>query len=688
MKETARIGFRSWKFALALSSCLWLALPVPAATNYVVTTNDFGMGSLREAILNGNAVGQATILFSNVSGTIALSSNLPPITGSLTIRGPGTNVLSISGSGSNRIFVFGARNSNFVSGLTLTRGRGATNELGGAIVNEGTLTILRCLMVSNVAENGAGGAIFNAGDLRLIASTITDNHVAVPVVDQFDPSQLGRSGDNGYGGGIYQTTGSVTLINCVLARNQASGALGYYGFYPGPLPGDGGLAYGGALYVERGSALISNCVLYANKAGGGDGPFHGGTAFGGAITLNSGTVELQNSIVSSNSASAGRSGGTPNQGAAGGNALGGAIFVRQGTLTVSSSSINSNAVVASAGTSNTRGGGPGGIATGGGIAIIAGNTVMRNSALFANTVHGGQGPGSFCATPWAPLPAQEGGGAAGGGLYVQDAAATLQLIGCTISSNIVAGGAGGRFVCGTNDYFVASGIGRGGGILSSSMVSVISCTIAGNSVLTNSRPGSSGGGIFASIDVVTKSSLIAGNAASVSPDCAARIISLGHNLVQQTNGSSGWITSDILTFDPRLGPLQDNGGLTWTHALLADSPAIDAGSSGLATTDQRGEPRVVDTPALANAAGGDGSDIGALEVDHNLRCTGVQRIGSNILVRFTSVSDRQYGMRTKFNLTDAWLTLPAIIRGSGGIVTMTNFGSADRLMRFYQPFTE
>src|SRR6202022_2943055 len=47
---------------------------------------------------------------------------------------------------------------------------------------------------------------------------------------------------------------------------------------------------------------------------------------------------------------------------------------------------------------------------------------------------------------------------------------------------------------------------------------------------------------------------------------------------------------------PPLGPLQDNGGPTLTHALLAGSPAIDAGNNEYATDwDQRGEgfPRIV-----------------------------------------------------------------------------------------------
>jgi hypothetical protein len=72
--------------------------------------------------------------------------------------------------------------------------------------------------------------------------------------------------------------------------------------------------------------------------------------------------------------------------------------------------------------------------------------------------------------------------------------------------------------------------------------------------------------------------------------------------------------------DPKLGVLQNNGGRTQTMALLTGSPAIDQGTSlsltGTLTTDQRsgGFPRKVDDAAIANAAGGDGTDMGAFEL--------------------------------------------------------------------------
>jgi VCBS repeat-containing protein len=66
--------------------------------------------------------------------------------------------------------------------------------------------------------------------------------------------------------------------------------------------------------------------------------------------------------------------------------------------------------------------------------------------------------------------------------------------------------------------------------------------------------------------------------------------------------------------DPKLGPLQDNGGPTWTHAVLPGSPAIDAGTNDIAPpTDQRGFARIFD----GNRDGFPVIDIGAFEVVNN-----------------------------------------------------------------------
>jgi len=86
--------------------------------------------------------------------------------------------------------------------------------------------------------------------------------------------------------------------------------------------------------------------------------------------------------------------------------------------------------------------------------------------------------------------------------------------------------------------------------------------------------------------------------------------SQGYNLASDASCHFN-ATGDLNSTDPKLGPLQDNGGATLTHALLPGSPAIDAGSCPGETTDQRGYPRPVDFPGVADTA--DGCDIGAFE---------------------------------------------------------------------------
>jgi hypothetical protein len=98
------------------------------------------------------------------------------------------------------------------------------------------------------------------------------------------------------------------------------------------------------------------------------------------------------------------------------------------------------------------------------------------------------------------------------------------------------------------------------------------------------------------------------------PECAtigSVVQSLGFNLFGPLAGCAFAANMDILDQDPQLGPLADNGGPTWTHALDPASPAIDAGNPAGClgpgdvplTDDQRGELR----PA------GDACDIGAFE---------------------------------------------------------------------------
>jgi CSLREA domain-containing protein len=122
-----------------------------------------------------------------------------------------------------------------------------------------------------------------------------------------------------------------------------------------------------------------------------------------------------------------------------------------------------------------------------------------------------------------------------------------------------------------------------------------------------------GGGVFGY--AVLSHSIIANNE-SATPhgnDCAglSLALSLGHNLIGNADGCIVPTPSDIAgalstPIEPLLGPLAENGGPTLTHALLANSPAIDAGGiEACLETDQRGVLRPQ----------GFACDIGAFELE-------------------------------------------------------------------------
>src|SRR5215831_19125568 len=112
-------------------------------------------------------------------------------------------------------------------------------------------------------------------------------------------------------------------------------------------------------------------------------------------------------------------------------------------------------------------------------------------------------------------------------------------------------------------------------------ISITNCTFSGNSASRDSA--------IANSDTLNLRNTIIANGAGEG-DCANfHIIATNvNNLIQ--DGSC----NPSLSGDPKLGPLQDNGGPTFTHALLPGSPAIDAGDDSVLgpplslTTDQRG----------------------------------------------------------------------------------------------------
>jgi hypothetical protein len=121
--------------------------------------------------------------------------------------------------------------------------------------------------------------------------------------------------------------------------------------------------------------------------------------------------------------------------------------------------------------------------------------------------------------------------------------------------------------------------------------------------------GNSAGGIFNSGTATLQNSIISNSG----PNCSGAITSHGYNLI--SDGSCAFSgPGDMNNTDPKLGPIQNNGGPTQTMALPSGSPAVDAGNpSGctdgaghLLRTDQRGKPR----PDTEDTGG---CDMGAYE---------------------------------------------------------------------------
>jgi CSLREA domain-containing protein len=136
-----------------------------------------------------------------------------------------------------------------------------------------------------------------------------------------------------------------------------------------------------------------------------------------------------------------------------------------------------------------------------------------------------------------------------------------------------------------------------GGISSEGQAMLTNVTVAENEARDLPTPG---GGIVGTATLVN--TIVSNN---LGGNCIGSITSAGHNI--DSEDTCGFDQeSDFVKTDPRLGPLQDNGGGTLTQALIHGSPAIDAGDNALCTpTDQRGVKRPQ----------GPGCDIGAFEVE-------------------------------------------------------------------------
>ena len=214
----------------------------------------------------------------------------------------------------------------------------------------------------------------------------------------------------------------------------------------------------------------------------------------------------------------------------------------------------------------------------------------------------------------------------GGGIYNYGGGmtATLKVLNSTLSGNSAHFYGGGIYTISAydgsapadvlNSTFSGNSAGRfGGGIYNrvfnggSSPLKILNSTFSDNSAF-----GGPSGGIANFSGTLQLGSTIL-NASSISND-SGTIASLGYNLSSEDGGGFLTATGDQINTTPMLGPLQDNGGPAFTHALLTGSPAIDAG-------DPNFDPNAFNPPMLYDQRGTGYDrvahgriDIGAFEI--------------------------------------------------------------------------
>ncbi|MEW5985553.1 MAG: choice-of-anchor Q domain-containing protein [Chloroflexota bacterium] len=236
----------------------------------------------------------------------------------------------------------------------------------------------------------------------------------------------------------------------------------------------------------------------------------------------------------------------------------------------------------------------------------------------------------------------------GGGIYNSG---TLTITASTLSDNhstatfLAGGGAihnSGSLVVTSSTLFGNTSADRGGAIYTTQVIATPSAivdnsTLSGNTagyggaIFANNGPvmvfnstvtandvNHDGGGVYEVDSTVTlRNTLWAGNTATINGDnCWGGVGSEGYNLLGNddrcffASATGDQVGTPANPIDPLLASLQDNGGPTWTHALLLGSPAVDTGHPTLCpAADQRGHVR----PADGDANGSLICDVGAYE---------------------------------------------------------------------------
>ncbi|MHC5614945.1 MAG: autotransporter outer membrane beta-barrel domain-containing protein [Nostoc sp.] len=246
----------------------------------VTNTNNSGLGSLRQQILNADLAGGTNIinfggLFSDaIAHTINLTGSSLSITDNVTIEGTNASLLTIKDDSADRVFDIGKGATSAINRLTITNTYDGASG-GGAISNEGIVILSDSIIKGNTVsdqintharvgvasfagEGSEGGGILNTGSLTVNHSTIIDNRAA-------------------YGGSIYNT-GSLTVNHSTVTDNRAGNS-------------------GGGIY-NTGSLTVNYSAVTDNRAGDGGGGIFTNTTL--SLSYKSSIATVSYSTISGN----------------------------------------------------------------------------------------------------------------------------------------------------------------------------------------------------------------------------------------------------------------------------------------------------------------------------------------------------------------------------------------------------
>ncbi len=555
----------------------------------------------------------------------------------VTLDGNVTGVVAAPGNGGG-LHITGAGNATIIGGSVVNNL--AALEGGGLWNGSGLMTVDGTFIDSNVAngagaDDGGGGLFNNGGTLEILNATISNN-----IAD----------GLSGSGGGLLSLSGDVTIDSSIWIANGANRAGGAIEVIDGTLeinasdfvandvgglagaanPGNGGAIHtsgnnavtitggtfngniagreGGGVWIQNAGSLLATDVTFIGNIANGAALDDGG----GAVFNNGGVITLVSPTMTGNTA-------------LGASGSGGAILNLGGSVTVDSGFISGNSASRAGGgiednagqlalidvslTGNVTGSAPG---NGGGLHITGASTVNINGGDVSSNVAANEGGGLWNSDTGTlnltNVTIDQNTALVGGGVFNDGTSGDINIDSSTISFNtaLAAGGglaSEGGVVSIVNSTVSANGAASDGGglMIMDGAIDLTSATIALNTALN-------GGGIEVAGGTLTAvNSIVAENVATMGTDVRGSLTSNGNNLIGNTADTmiTGPATGDIYDTLALLGPLQDNGGGTWTHELLVGSPALNAGSASVPAVDQRG----VSRPQ------GAASDIGAFELE-------------------------------------------------------------------------